>query len=310
MGEFFKKQGEYFDCFLSEKLDEKYGEGTGVELYQTMTNLSFWSENLLGEVTQEKLDETRKEIMEKNEVIKQQLEENPGLTDFYNKVLTINNNYYEMLNAVESKVSDQFVEGETDFRELTMFQRNIELHKLEKLTLKCINQDINNISSKNEALDYIQKWDYYRNRCAISKNTCMSHKYIIGEEATLDEKNFEELIDVQHNLYEKCMEYGVLNIQDEQLFNKLIEAQLYDLSNTSISYEQKGCLDRKLFISDQYLTNEISVKEKKDGNRELSIDKLYRSKGMEGTKALAQREKKTLKDIISQTKEEITGIDK
>lgn len=291
MDEYFRKQDVYLDTFLSEKLDKKYGEGTGLELYQSITNLSFWSKRYSGEVTQEKLDNIRKEIIMKNDATKQKLEEEPELASYYNKVLTVNNNYYEMLNTIESKVSEQFVEGETDFEELTMFQRNIELEKLEKLTLKCINKDIENISSKNEALDYIQLWDYYRNRCAISKNIYNKLTNSIGEEETLNEKNFKELTDVQHNLYKKCIEYGALNIQSEQIFNKLLEAQLYDLGNASVTYEYKGRLNSKLIISDQYITNESVIEEKKDGSKEFNAYKQYKSKAVQKNKILAEKAK-------------------
>ncbi len=320
MDEYFKEQDSELASFLSDELDEKYGEGTGLELYQSITNLSFWSTFFNGEGTQKKLDNIRNEIIEKNELIEQQLKKHPKWADYYKERLTVNNNYYEMLNTIDKRVSDQFVEGETDFEKLTMFQRKIELKKLEELTLKCINQDINNISSKNEALDYIQLWDYYRNRCSIPKNTDDKPEGLLGEEETSSGKNFKLLSEVQHNLYEKCVEYGALNIQeirekcieyediniqDEQLFDKLIEAQLYDLSNASISY-----LDGKLNISDQYVTNEIFIKEKEDGSRELNINELYTSKGVKGTKILAEKEKKTLKDVIVETKEEIADLER
>lgn len=307
MDEYFRKQDVNLYDFLSEKLDEKYGEGTGLELYQSITNLSFWSTQYMGEITQKKLDKTREEIIMKNEVIKQKIEEEPELRNYYNKVLIINNNYYEMLNTIESNVSERFVEGETDFKELTMFQRNIELEKLENITLRCINKDIENISSKNEALDYIQLWDYYRNRCAISKNIYNKLRYSIGEEETSNEKNFKELIDVQHNLYKKCTEYGALNIQSEQVFDKMLEAQLYDLSNASITFEHNG--KSKLIISDQYLTNESIIEEEEDGSKEFSDYKQYRSRKVKGKKILAEREKErwteNVKKIILETEEEI-----
>ncbi len=284
MDEYIKKQDKYLNYFLSEKLDQKYGEGTGLELYQSITNLSFWS-TYDGEVTQEKLDNIREQIGKNNELIEQKLkDETEQFTDFYNIALAINNNYYEMLNTIDSKVSDQLIERETNFESLASFQKEIELEKLEKLTLQCINQDIDGIFNKNEALDYIKLWDYYRNTCMVGKET-------------INEGNFKELNDVQHNLYEKCIEYGALNIQeinekcieygerniqDEQLFNKLIEAQLYHISHASISY-----LDGKLVISDQYVTNEVSIQEKKDGSTELKIDKQYNNRGFEGTKILA-----------------------
>ena len=191
-----------------------------------------------------------------------------------------------------------------------MYQRNIELKKLENLTLRCINKDIENISSKNEALDYIQLWDYYRNRCAISKNIYNKLGDSIGKEETSNEDNFKRLTDVQHNLYKKCIEYGALNIQSEQVFDKMLEAQLYDLSNASIIYEYKG--KRKLIISDQYLTNESIIEKKKDGSREFSDYKQYRSKEVKGTKILAEREKekwtKNVNKVILDMEEEI--IDK
>ena len=312
LDEYFRKQDVYLHDFLSEKLDEKYGEGTGLELYQSITNLSFWSISYYnaGVTTQEKLDKIREEIIMKNKIIKQELEENEDLTDYYNKVLTINNNYYEMLNAVERNISEKSVKSETDSEELTMYQRNIELKKLENLTLRCINKDIENISSKNEALDYIQLWDYYRNRCAISKNIYNKLGDSIGKEETSNEDNFKRLTDVQHNLYKKCIEYGALNIQSEQVFDKMLEAQLYDLSNASIIYEYKG--KRKLIISDQYLTNESIIEKKKDGSREFSDYKQYRSKEVKGTKILAEREKekwtKNVNKVILDMEEEI--IDK
>ena len=161
--------------------------------------------------------------------------------------------------------------------------RNYELKGLEELTLRCVNQDIEKISSKKEALDYIQLWDYYRNRCLVSKD-------YEGKEQTSKEWNFKSVYKVQHKLYEKCMEYGALNILDEKLFDCLIEAQLYDLSNTTISHTDT------LIISDPYLTSEFSISELADGTKQYDFYKQYKTDTVKGTKILAESEQEKEKE--------------
>ena len=128
--------------------------------------------------------------------------------------------------------------------------RNEELNKqlegLEKLTLKCINKDIENIQNKNDAIDYVQLWDYYRNRCTVNKGTFK------GKEETLLSNNFKEVKNTQKNLYNKCKQYKALNIKDEKIFNKMIESQLYNVNNATVSYNKKKT---KLIISDEYMNS-------------------------------------------------------
>lgn len=292
MNKYMQTQNIDLPSFLSDKLDKKYGEGTGLALYQYITNLSFWS-HISGEVTQKKIENIYEEIYTKKSLLVKKLDEemNEDYHDELYQAIRINDDYYEMLETIEEKVHNTSLVNKENFEELTMFQRNKELKGLEELTLTCIEKDIDKISSKNEALDYIQLWDYYRNRCAISKNIYDQSSYLFGEEEMSKEENFELLSKVQHNLYKKCIEYGAFNIQDEQLFDKVIESQLYDLSNTVIAYNDKEKIGHKLIISDQYLTNEFFIQEFADGSKQYGAYGRYETQQtVNGTKILAERE--------------------
>lgn len=282
MNEYMKKQNIDLISFLSDKLDKKYGEGTGLELYQHITNLSLWSTFYSGEVTQEKIDSILKEINTKNKYI----EKNTDKSDkFTQQILATNNNYKKMLDTI--KTGGKY--KNLDFDESIDIVRNSELQALEELMLKCVDKDIENISSKNEALDYVQLWDYYRNRCLVSQ-------YYTGMEQTSKECNFESVYEVQHKLYEKCIEYEALNIQDEKLFDSLIESQLYDLGNTVIAYNDR--IDKKLIISDQYLTNNFLINELVDGSEKYQFCGVYEGKStVKGTKILAEKEQEKEQDI-------------
>ncbi len=277
MNEYIKKHDIDLISFLSDQLDEKYGKGTGLELYQHITNLSLWSTTYSGEVTQEKIDRILEEISTKNEYIEKERDKSNKLIQ---QILATNNNYKRMLDTI--KTGGEY--KNLDFDELTDITKKLELQGLEELTLKCVSKDIEDISSKKEALNYIQLWDYYRNRCLISK-------YYNGKEQTSKEWNFETVYEVQHKLYEKCVEYGALNTQDEQLFDCLLEAQLYDLSNAVIAYGDYEKQGDKLIISDQYLTNEFFMTEYSDGNKKYYLYEEYKgSSKVKGTKILAERE--------------------
>ena len=54
MNQYMKKHDIDLISFLSDKLDKKYGEGTGLALYQHITNLSLWSTHYSGEVIHNK----------------------------------------------------------------------------------------------------------------------------------------------------------------------------------------------------------------------------------------------------------------
>lgn len=276
MHQYLKKHDIDLISFLSNKLDKKYGQGTGLAFYQYITNLSLWSKVHRKEVTQEEIDKILEEIETKEQYIR---EESGQLDENKQQILTINNNYKKMLETIKAKGDGQGI----PFDELTDWVRNYELKGLEELTLRCVNQDIEKISSKKEALDYIQLWDYYRNRCLVSED-------YEGKEQTSKEWNFESVYKVQHKLYEKCMEYGALNIQDEKLFDCLIESQLYDLSNTTISHTDT------LIISDPYLTSEFSISELADGTKQYHFEKQYETDNVKGTKILAEYEQEKEKE--------------
>ena len=123
-----------------------------------------------------------------------------------------------------------------------------QLKKLEKLSLKCIEKDIENISSKKEALEYVQLWDYYRNRCAISKDLSLGLGQAFSD--TMKEDNFKLLLKLQHKLYNQCSKFDSLNIKNEDIFNLLIESDLFDVSSARV--KQDG---NKVTISDQYVIN-------------------------------------------------------
>ena len=321
MDKYIEEQKVDVFSFLSEKLDTKYGEGTGLNIYQHITNLSLWMTQYTGQISLEKIDKIMEQIKWKNDFISWKMYGQCSESEYdkLSNAMTINDNYYKMLKTIKNKVDGKYKKDE-DIEKLTIFERNKELEELEKLTLKCINKDIEKISNKNEALDYIKLWDYYRNRCSISKNIYNTTKFLVGREETSKEENFELLSKVQHKLYKKCTEYGVLNIQNEEIFDKIIEAQLYDLENTVIKYKNEtqtetGISD-KLIISDQYLTNEFIVygkgeaekgyklifseqyltdklfaPEKEYKSKENSFYKQYEGGVNRGTKILTERDK-------------------
>lgn len=321
MDKYIEEQKVDLLSFLSEKLDTKYGVGTGLNIYQHITNLSLWATSYTGKVSIEKIDNIMEEIKWKDDFISWKMWGQCSESEYeeLSNAMTINDNYYKMLKTIKNKVQGKCKKDE-DIEKLTIDERNKELEALEKLTLKCINKDIEKISNKNETLDYIKLWDYYRNRCSISKNIYNTIEFLVGEEETSKEENFELLSKVQHNLYEKCTEYGALNIQNEEIFNKLIESQLYDLENASIRYENdtkaESGINNKVIISDQYLTNEFAVFRKGEKGKDYKLifsyqyltDKLfvprrennikdnsfynqYEGRLVGGTKILAEREK-------------------
>ena len=174
------------------------------------------------------------------------LDKHPDITNSstemedYNDIIDINNNSKEMLN----KLKDIYRNGKND-KDIDYNVDQVirgEEKKLEKLVLDCIMQDIEHLSNKNDVLDYIQQWDYYRNRCLINKADISSIQNRMRMEKTKKEDNFKLVYKVQHKLYEKCKDYNALNfkklsathIGNEDIFNMLIEAQLYNVKNAKI----------------------------------------------------------------------------
>lgn len=258
--------------FLSEKLDNKYGEGTGEEIYKYITNLSLWFTNYSGPITPQRVEDLYQSLDEKHEIIKQ-----GGQSETIDSILNVHSNFRQMLDNIydrDTKMID---------RKALEDEFNKQLKGIEMISLKCINKDIGSIHNKNDAIDYVQLWDYYRNRCAVSKF------YGVDEEETLLSDNFKKLREVQKNLYGKCKKYGALNIKDEAIFNILIESHLYNVSNATISYNKNKT---KLVISDEYIENEFDIRIKKDGSKKYDSMGIWSNKKgiVKGTKVLAQKE--------------------
>lgn len=262
--------------FLSEKLDSKYGQGTGENLYKYITNLSFWFKNYSGGITEEKIEGFYEKLDEKNRIVEERKKEN-GQSDIFTSISNIHNNFEEMLNNIYNK------ETKTIDKKSMKKELHKQLKEIEMLSLRCVNKDIESINNKNDVIDYVQLWDYYRNRCAISKY------YSIAEEEPLLSDNFKELKDTQKRLYKKCKQYKALNITDEKIFNKMIESQLYNVNNATISYNKNKT---KLIISDEYIINKFEIETNKDGDKKYYLVNEYENdKGtVKGNKILARRE--------------------
>ena len=261
--------------FLKEKLDDKYGEGTGQDLFKYVTNLSFFSKFTI-DLIPEKIEGLYQKIYKRNESVQQEIEEK-GQSDELCSILDVNNNFKAMLDKIYNKDSKKIN------KEAYKNEKNKQLKGLEELCLDCISKDIENINNKNDTIDYIQLWDYYRNRCSISKY------YEVGEEATILSDNFSKLKEVQKNLYKRCKQYKVLNIKDKEIFDKIIEAKLYNVNNATISYNKNKT---KLIISDEYIINEFEIETNKDGDKKYCLVNEYENdKGtVKGNKILARRE--------------------
>lgn len=276
MDEYMQKTNEKtLRDFLKEKLDDKYGKGTGQNLYKYVTNLSFFSRFTI-DLKPEKIEGLYEKISKRNESVQQEIEKK-GQSDELSSILDVNNNFKAMLDKIYNK------DTKTINKKAYKNEKNKQLKGIEMLCLDCISKDIENINNKNDAIDYVQLWDYYRNRCSISKY------YEVGEEAPVLSENFDKLKEVQKNLYNKCKQYKALNISDKEIFDKLIESQLYNVSNATISYNKN---ETELTISDEYIVNKFEVETKKDGNKKYSIITEYENdKGtVKGKKILATKE--------------------
>ena len=268
--------------FLCNKLDGKYGEGTGEKFYKCITNLQLWFDQYSEQNILDRIENDLQELNEKNEFIRTKIE-NGEQSAKLDMAYSINNNYAELLNSIldlNKKIEDGLNHESFILESGFRGKEKEELRKLEKLTLKCINKDIENISSKNEAIDYIQLWDYYRHRCSIGRNQ------ELGEEATNKDENFKMLLNVQHKLFKKCMEYKALNICDEKVFDKLIEAQLCDTCNASVI---DGTNNMK--ILDEYLINSVETYKADNGKKIYIWDVNKNKEGKaSGIKIVADKE--------------------
>lgn len=275
MDEYMQKSKERtLNKFLQEELDNKYGKETRKELFKYVTNLSFYTRYVVNDPS-EKFEKLYQEIDRKNEKVQKEIEEK-GESDVRSTVLEVNNNFKAMLDKVYNK--DTKTIDKKAFKE----ERNKQLKGLEMKCLECINKDVESIQSKNDAIDYVQLWDYYRNRCAISKY------YEVGEETVELSGNFSKLKEVQKNLYNKCKKYKALNIKDETTFDKLLEAQLYDVSSAKVSYNKNKTIMK---ISDEYIITEFYITTKKDGSKEYDSKEYKNDEGIvKGSNILAKKE--------------------
>lgn len=241
---------------IVDDLDSRYGNGITLKLYKNLTNLSLYFFSYEGLLTNERIEKIYAEIAEKDEKITDMLQQ--GILD---------NNSADVVRKINNSLKntlDDICQTKEGKKQNISVSQHEELKKLEKLSLKCINQDIKGISNRNEALDYIQKWDYYRNRC------CISNTYVLDEESVLLSENFELVSKVQHNLYKKCIEYGALNIKSEDIFDRMLESQLYNVQDAKMTIIIDENKEKKLIISDKYLCNEFEVIDKKNGKRRFS----------------------------------------
>ncbi len=252
--------------FLSNRLDSKYGEKVGAKLYEYITNISLYVSDYSGYITT-RIEALYNEIDKKNKNVEDEMQEKCNDSTLKD-ILDTNNNVRQMLDRIS--ITDK--KGRTE-------ELNKQLEGLEKLTLSCINKDIEKINNKNDAIDYVQIWDYYRNRCTINKG------YFKGKEEASFSDNFKEVKDIQKKLYNKCKQYKALNIKDEEIFNKMIESQLYNVNNATVSYNKNRT---NLIIADEYIINIFKVKTGKDGDKKYDwIEGYENNKGtVKGIKVL------------------------
>lgn len=250
--------------FLKEELDPKYGEGTAKKMIEYLVKFSFILDNYDGMLNEEKATKLIDKIDERNDRCRSQLKDLSEIQDIkiVNEVLDINNNAKTFLEEINKAYEK---DEKISYSKQKLIRK--EEKELEKLVMTCINQDIEAISDKNEALNYIQRWDYYRNRC-LTNNSQKSER--MGKEAVAENDNFKFVYKVQHKLYEKCKEYNVFNfgksfeeIEHEDVFNMLLEAQLYDVKEAKIRMNKKGT---KVIIADQYLKNKFEITKNNDGS--------------------------------------------
>lgn len=251
---------------LSEELDSKYGEGTGLEMLKHITNLSFAFSTYDGILDEKKADKLLTQIESLNRLcsdMKYEETNSPTKIKEFDAIIGINDNAKEMLTEIKNVYKNN---KDVDDNKDKIIRE--EEKELEKLVLNCIMQDIEKLSNKNEVLDYIQLWDYYRNRCLTNKADTQNR---MGEEKVKKEDNFKLASKVQHKLYKKCKEYNVLNlkgvssinIENEDIFNMLLEAQLYSVKDAKIRIISNNT---RVIISDKYLGNLFKLNKKKDGS--------------------------------------------
>lgn len=251
---------------LSEELDPKYGKGTGLEMLKHITNLSFAFSAYDGNLDEKKADKLLTQIEDLNALyLSKTYEETnlPAEIKEFDDIISINNNAKEMLTEIKSIYQNG---KDIDSKKEKIIRE--EEKELEQLVLHCIEQDIENLSNKNEVLDYIQLWDYYRNRCLTNKADIKNR---MGIEKVKKEDNFKLASKVQHQLYEKCEDYNVLNlkemssvnIENEDIFNMLLESQLYCVKDAKIHMLSSNT---RVKISDKYLGNMFKLNKKKNGS--------------------------------------------
>ncbi len=262
LNDYVRNNNTYFCDFLTTSLDSKYGEGTGVEMYSLMNDLVLCCpKSYYGDIYLNSKDELKKRY----EIIKNKEKDNKELISNYKSDnIESSDKDFERIMAQAQKVNKSYKSTIEDIFECmdnkkklgkspskAFSQARLEVYekllkKLEKTTLKCIQKDVKKISCKNEALDYIQLWDYYRNRCAIVKNSPLDLDFT---NSSMDKEiSFKLTFDIQHELYEKCCKYKALNIKNEKVFNVIIEANLYDINNAKVKRDGE-----KITISDKYV---------------------------------------------------------
>ena len=251
---------------LSEELDSKYGKGTGLEMLKHITNLSFAFSTYDGNLDEKKADKLLTQIEGLNTLcLSKKYEEtnSPAEIKEFDDIISINDNAKEMLTEIKNIYQNG---KDIDSKKEKIIRE--EEKELEKLVLHCIEQDIEKLSNKNEVLDYIQLWDYYRNRCLTNKADIKNR---MGIEKVKKEDNFKLASKVQHQLYEKCEDYNVLNLKkmssvnigNEDIFNMLLESQLYSVKDAKINMLSSN---KRVIISDKYLGNLFKLNKKKDGS--------------------------------------------
>lgn len=282
---------------LSEELDKKYGEGTGLEMLKHITNLSFVFSKYDGNLDEKKADKLISQIEDINtNYLSKKYEEtnSPKEIKELDDIVSINDNAKDMLTEIKNIYQNG---KDIDSKKEKIIRE--EEKELEKLVLHCIEQDIEKLSNKNEVLNYVQLWDYYRNRCLTNKADIKNR---MGIEKVKKEDNFKLVSKVQHQLYEKCEDYNVLNlkevsslnIKNEDIFNMLLEAQLYSVKDAKISITKNNT---RVIISDKYLGNLFKLNKKKDD----------RITYVSGTESIFINTKGSSKGINILSKKEITN---
>ncbi len=148
MDEYMQKTNEKtLRDFLKEKLDDKYGEGTGQDLYKYVTNVSFFSRFTI-DLKPEKIEGLYEKISKRNESVQQEIEKK-GQSDELSSILDVNNNFKAMLDKIYNK------DTKTINKKAYKNEKNKQLKGIEMLCLDCISKDIENINNKYDAIDYV-----------------------------------------------------------------------------------------------------------------------------------------------------------